>query len=60
MGTHCVWRRLWQTAPAELISVDASSQPWFKLAWNDKVFAGYTDSAAMNGDKHCLSCTAGS
>ena len=30
---------------------DASSKPWFGGAWNDKVFAGFTNSASMNGDK---------
>ena len=30
---------------------DASSKPWFALAWKDKVFAGFTNSASMNGDK---------
>jgi NAD(P)H dehydrogenase (quinone) len=30
---------------------DASSRPWFKQAWKDKLFAGFTSSAAMNGDK---------
>ena len=31
---------------------DASSKPWFGQAWKDKVFAGFTNSATMNGDKH--------
>ena len=30
---------------------DASSKPWSKQAWKDKVFAGFTNSATMNGDK---------
>jgi NAD(P)H dehydrogenase (quinone) len=30
---------------------DASSKPWFGDAWKDKVFAGFTNSATMNGDK---------
>jgi NAD(P)H dehydrogenase (quinone) len=30
---------------------DASSRPWFKQAWKDKLFAGFTNSASMNGDK---------
>lgn len=30
---------------------DASSKPWFRRAWKDKVFAGFTSSSAMNGDK---------
>jgi multimeric flavodoxin WrbA len=31
---------------------DASSKPWFAQTWKDKVFAGFTNSASMNGDKH--------
>lgn len=31
---------------------DATSKPWFSQAWKDKVFAGFTNSATMNGDKH--------
>lgn len=31
---------------------DASSKPWFGQAWKDKVFAGFTNSATMNGDKY--------
>lgn len=30
---------------------DATSKPWFSQAWKDKVFAGFTNSATMNGDK---------
>ena len=30
---------------------DASSKPWFSQSWKDKVFAGFTNSASMNGDK---------
>ena len=30
---------------------DASSKAWFSQAWKDKVFAGFTNSASMNGDK---------
>ncbi|MFN9475083.1 flavodoxin family protein [Acidovorax sp.] len=30
---------------------DASSKPWFSQAWKDKLFAGFTNSAATNGDK---------
>lgn len=30
---------------------DASSKPWFSQAWKDKVFAAFTNSATMNGDK---------
>jgi multimeric flavodoxin WrbA len=30
---------------------DASSKKWFVQAWKDKVFAGFTNSASMNGDK---------
>ena len=31
---------------------DASSKAWFTLQWKDKLFAGFTNSASMNGDKH--------
>lgn len=31
---------------------DASSKPWFQGLWRDKVAAGFTNSASMNGDKH--------
>lgn len=31
---------------------DASSKAWFGQAWKDKLFAGFTNSATMNGDKH--------
>lgn len=30
---------------------DASSKAWFTQKWKDKVFAGFTNSASMNGDK---------
>lgn len=30
---------------------DASSKPWFGQAWKDKVSAGFTNSASINGDK---------
>jgi len=30
---------------------DDSSKPWFTQAWKDKLFAGFTNSATMNGDK---------
>lgn len=30
---------------------DASSKPWFSSAWKDKVAAGFTNSASVNGDK---------
>ena len=30
---------------------DASSKPWYRQTWKDKVFAGFTNSASMNGDK---------
>ena len=30
---------------------DASSKVWFAQGWKDKLFAGFTNSAAMNGDK---------
>ncbi len=31
---------------------DASSKPWYSQSWKDKVFAGFTNSASLNGDKH--------
>lgn len=30
---------------------DASSKIWAKCGWQDKVFAGFTNSASLNGDK---------
>lgn len=30
---------------------DASSKAWFVGAWKNKLFAGFTNSASMNGDK---------
>ena len=30
---------------------DASSKPWFAQKWKDKIAAGFTNSAHMNGDK---------
>ncbi|BAO81395.1 multimeric flavodoxin WrbA [Serpentinimonas raichei] len=30
---------------------DASSKAWFAQQWKDKLFAGFTNSATMNGDK---------
>jgi len=30
---------------------DASSKAWFTQAWKDKLFAGFTNSASINGDK---------
>ena len=30
---------------------DASSKAWFQLLWKDKLAAGFTNSAAINGDK---------
>lgn len=30
---------------------DASSKPWFTMAWKDKIAAGFTNSASVNGDK---------
>src|ERR1700677_1741146 len=29
---------------------DASSKPWFAQKWKDKIAAGFTNSATMNGD----------
>ena len=31
---------------------DASSKPWFSQQWKNKLAAGFTNSASMNGDKH--------
>lgn len=31
---------------------DASSKPWYSQAWKDKIAAGFTNSASINGDKH--------
>jgi len=31
---------------------DASSKPWFSQVWKDKIAAGFTNSASLNGDKH--------
>ena len=31
--------------------VDASSKPWYAQAWKDKLAAGFTNSAGLNGDK---------
>ena len=31
---------------------DASSKVWFKQGWAGKLFAGFTNSASLNGDKH--------
>ena len=30
---------------------DASSKPWYTQAWRNKLAAGFTNSASMNGDK---------
>lgn len=30
---------------------DASSKPWFSQAWRNKLAAGFTNSATLNGDK---------
>jgi len=30
---------------------DASSKPWFTQVWKDKIAAGFTNSASLNGDK---------
>ena len=31
--------------------IDASSKPWYTQAWKNKIAAGFTNSASMNGDK---------
>lgn len=30
---------------------DATSKPWFQQKWKDKIAAGFTNSASVNGDK---------
>jgi len=30
---------------------DASSKPWYSQVWKDKIVAGFTNSATLNGDK---------
>lgn len=30
---------------------DTSSKPWFTMAWRNKLAAGFTNSASLNGDK---------
>ena len=32
--------------------MDASSKVWFTQGWKDKLAAGFTNSATLNGDKH--------
>lgn len=34
--------------------VDFSSKAWFTQAWKDKLFAGFTNSASINGDKQVV------
>ena len=36
---------------------DASSKRWFTQAWKDKLAAGFTNSASLNGDKHATLAT---
>jgi NAD(P)H dehydrogenase (quinone) len=31
--------------------IDATSKPWYTQQWKDKIAAGFTNSASMNGDK---------
>jgi NAD(P)H dehydrogenase (quinone) len=31
--------------------IDATSKPWYAQQWKDKIAAGFTNSASMNGDK---------
>lgn len=31
--------------------IDATSKPWYHQQWKDKIAAGFTNSASMNGDK---------
>ncbi len=37
---------------------DKSSKVWFEQGWKDKISAGFTNSASLNGDKHstCNNC----
>ena len=37
---------------------DASSKPWFGQAWKDKLAAGFTNSASMNGNPWAISVAA--
>jgi NAD(P)H dehydrogenase (quinone) len=34
------------------VFADATSKPWFSQKWKNKVAAGFTNSASMNGDKY--------
>ncbi|PTQ87931.1 flavodoxin family protein [Agitococcus lubricus] len=34
------------------VFADASSKPWFQQKWKNKIAAGFTNSASMNGDKY--------
>jgi hypothetical protein len=34
---------------------DSSSRPWLSQAWTDKLAAGFTNSASVNGDKFSTS-----
>lgn len=34
------------------VFADATSKPWFHQKWKDKVAAGFTNSASINGDKY--------
>eukprot|EP01136_Pigoraptor_vietnamica_P019265 Opistho-1_new@66653 len=36
---------------------DASSKPWYAQVWKDKIAAGFTNSATLNGDKFSTPCT---
>lgn len=38
---------------------DASSKVWYTQGWKDKLFAGFTNSATMNGDKVATMPTCG-
>ncbi|WP_130410503.1 flavodoxin family protein [Fluviicoccus keumensis] len=34
------------------VFADATSKPWFQQKWKDKIAAGFTNSASINGDKY--------
>jgi NAD(P)H dehydrogenase (quinone) len=36
---------------AKMVARRVSSKPWFGQEWKDKLAAGFTNSATMNGDK---------
>jgi hypothetical protein len=46
-GPICMGGPAWQFKKF----ADASSRPWLSQAWRDKVAAGFSNSASVNGDK---------